>query len=271
MPECDFSMDNPPMWVNIPGLDKEDNIKAIFTSRHGGVSDIPYDTLNFSFQRKDSKENVLENFKRLSAKIGIPIEKMVLSKQVHGSTISIVDRRHCGMGLTREHTLGDTDGLITANKGVALVTFYADCTPVYLYDKKEGVTGLVHSGWRSTLENISAKAVIKMKKRFNCKAENIIIAIGPHINECCFEVGNDVYKSFINTFPDCRDMIEPYKNKWKADLSGIITRSLMREGIEERNIHDIKRCTVCEKELFFSYRGGKGNTGTAIALLMMTE
>jgi len=260
-----------PMWVNIPGLDKEPNIKAIFTTRHGGVSSAPYDTLNFSFQRNDRKENVFENFRRLLGKTGVPMDRMVLSKQVHGSTVSIVDERHCGMGFIKEHTLGDTDGLITASKGVALVTFYADCTPVYLYDKREGVIGLVHSGWCSTIANISAIAVKTMKNHFNCKSENIIAAIGPHINECCFEIGNDVYREFVEKLPFSRNMIKPYGEKWKADLSGIITQSLINESIDERNIYDIKRCTVCEKELFFSHRGEKGNTGTAIALLMMVD
>lgn len=260
-----------PMWVNIPGMDKEENIRAIYTTRHGGVSSAPYDTLNFSFQRKDRKENALENFRRLSEKTGIPMDRMVLSKQVHGSTVSIVDERHCGMGLTREHDLGDTDGLITASKGVALVTFYADCTPVYLYDKKEGVIGLAHSGWRSTVENISAKAVRKMKNIFGCKAENIMAAIGPHINECCFEIDSDVYREFISKLPFSRNMIVPFGEKWKADLSGIIAQSLILEGVDERNIYDIKRCTVCEKELFFSHRGEKGNSGTAAALLMMVD
>jgi YfiH family protein len=271
MIKCDYDMDNLPMWVPISGLEGEEGIKAIFTTRHGGVSSFPCDTLNFSFQRKDDKENVMENFRRLSEKTGIPMERMVLTKQVHGSTVCIADSRHCGMGLTREHTIGDTDGLITAVKGIALVTFHADCTPVYLYDKTQGVIGLVHSGWRSTLENITVKAVRKMIKRYNCKAGNIIVAFGPHINECCFEVGAVVHRSFVNTFPYCSDMIKPYNNKWKVDLSGIITKNLLREGLKENNIHDGKRCTMCEKELFFSYRGGKGNTGTAIALLMMNE
>ncbi|NLY18546.1 MAG: peptidoglycan editing factor PgeF [Clostridiaceae bacterium] len=264
-------MENLPMWVNIPGMDREENITAIFTTRHGGVSSAPYDTLNFSLHKKNKLENVLENFRRLSEKTGIPMDRMVLSKQVHGSTVSIVDKRHCGMGLTGERTLGDTDGLITGSKGVALVTFYADCVPVYLYDKKEGVIGLVHSGWRSTIENISAKAVEKMKSVFNCKPENITAAIGPHINKCCFEIGDDVYREFVSKLPFSKEMIKPSGEKWKADLSGIIARSLILEGIDKCNIHDIKRCTVCEKELFFSHRGGHGNSGTAIALFMMAD
>lgn len=261
----------PPMWVSIPGFEREEKIKAIYTTRHGGVSSFPYNTLNFSFQRDDSRENVMENFRRLSEEIGIPMERMVLSKQVHGSTICIAGREHLGMGLIKEHTLGDTDGLITAEKGVALVTFYADCTPVYLYDSVEGVIGLVHSGWRSTVANISGKAVKIMKEEFGCEGENIIAAIGPHISECCFEIGAEVYQMFTEAFPDCADMIKPCGQKWKADLSGIISRTLMQEGLTPQNIHDIKRCTVCEKELFFSHRGGKGNTGTGIALLMMSE
>jgi len=262
--------ENRPMWVSIPGMDKGD-IRAIFTTRHGGVSSFPFGTLNLSFQRGDSREIVIENFRRLSERTGISMEKMVLSRQVHGSEIKIVNKRHSGMGLATEHTLGETDGLITAERGVALVTFYADCTPIYLYDRVKNIIGLIHSGWRGTLLNISAKAVETMKREFNCKGENIIAALGPHIRKCCFEVGNEVYQDFLRVFPDCNSLMRPLNRKWVIDLSGIIISSLVKAGLDENQIQDIGRCTVCEKELFFSHRGGPGNTGTGAALLMMVE
>ncbi len=256
-----------PMWVPIPL--GHSGIKAIFTTRHGGVSGSPYNTLNLSFQRADSRENVLENYRRLSENLGIPLDKMVLSRQVHGSKVTVVDKSHCGMGLIRENTYGDTDGLVTCERGVALVTFYADCTPVYLYDPVAGAIGLVHSGWRSTLMNISAQAVWKMQEAFGCKPDNIIAVLGPHIRQCCFEVGSDVYRQFVQVFPDMQHTMKPVGEKWHIDLSGIIRHTLLQEGLTAGNIRDVGRCTVCEKELFFSHRGGKGSSGTGAALLMM--
>jgi len=256
-----------PMWVSIPLGDNR--IKAIFTTRHGGVSNPPYDTLNLSFQRADNRENVMENYRRLSQHSGIPMDTMILSRQVHGSTIAVVGKSQCGMGLLRESDYGDTDGLVTRDRGVALVTFYADCMPVYLYDPVSCAIGLVHSGWRSTLLNISAEAVRKMKEAFGCRPENMIAALGPHIRQCCVEVGEDVYRQFAEVFPDMRDCMVARKDKWHIDLSRIITRTLVREGLAWSNINDVDRCTVCEKELFFSHRGGKGNSGTGAALLMI--
>lgn len=259
--------DSNPMWVSIPLGDNR--IKAIFTTRHGGVSSSPYDTLNLSFQRADLRENVMENYRRLSQSLDISMERMILSRQVHGSVVTVVDKNHCGSGLLRESTFGDTDGLITAERGVALITFYADCTPVYLYDPVSQVIGLVHSGWRSTLLKISAEAVQKMREAFGCRPENIVAALGPHIHQCCFEVGADVYRQFAEAFPDMQHTMEQRGDKWHIDLSAIITHTLIREGLPLSNIHDVNRCTVCEREQFFSHRGGKGKSGTGAALLTM--
>lgn len=262
---------NSSMWVTIPGMDEPGKIKAFFSTRHGGVSSFPYHSLNLSFQRADSRENVLENFRRLSRQTGIAIERMVISKQVHGDTVSVVDKSHCGMGLISRHRLGETDSLITAEKNIALVTFHADCTPVYLYDRKKQVIGLVHSGWRGTLLEISAKTVDMMKQKFHCNGDDIVAAIGPHIRKCCFEVDMDVYQKFTAVFPEDRDRMIPCGEKWKIDLGGIIRRTLLKKGIKKEDIHDIQRCTVCEKELFFSHRGGFGKTGTGAAFFMMVE
>lgn len=255
------------MWVSIPLGDNR--IKAIFTTRHGGVSSPPYNSLNLNFQRADNKENVMENYRRLSERLGVPMEQMILSRQVHGSTVTVVDKSQCGMGLVRESDFGDTDGLVTCDRGVALVTFYADCMPVYLYDRVLNAIGLVHSGWRSTLLNISAKTVRKMKEAFGSRPENMTAVLGPHIRQCCFEVGEDVYRQFTEAFPDMQDTMMPRGEKWYIDLSRIVTRTLVQEGLPDDGIRDVNRCTVCEKELFFSHRGGKGNSGTGAALLMM--
>lgn len=261
---------SPPMWIPIP---VEGNIqaKAIFTTRHGGISSPPYNSLNLSFQRTDSQENVRKNFELLSKRTGIPIESMVLTKQVHGSEITVVNKRHRGMGIVKERTFGDSDGLITADKNVAIVTFHADCIPVYLYDSTKKVIGLVHSGWRSTLQKISAKAVRIMKDQLNCRSEDIGAVIGPCIRKCCFEVGVDVYEKFYRVFSNCDSSFIKDGNKRIIDLVGIVIDTLTNEGLGYANIHDVNRCTVCENELFFSHRGGQGISGTGAALFVMNE
>lgn len=261
--------DKKPMFITIPGLDDGAALKAIFTTRFGGVSSPPYDTLNLSFQRNDDRKNVMENYRLLSNETGIPLDNMVLTWQVHSDKISIVDRSHGGMGLVREHKLGYTDGLITSEKNIALVTIHADCVPVYLYDPVKSIAALIHSGWRGTLLNIAAKAVKLMKDVYKCRSGDIIAGIGPHIRKCCFIVHNDVYDLFLKEFPDYCDLFETSDGRYRIDLGGIITRTLTAEGLDMRNIHDIERCTVCEKELFFSHRGGYGNTGAGAAVLMM--
>lgn len=259
------------MWIPVP-LNSKLRAKAIFTTRHGGVSSHPYDSLNLSFHRGDSAENVMKNFKLLSEDIGIPMEYMVLTRQVHGSDITVVDKQHCGMGLLRERTFGESDGLITAERNVALVTFHADCVPVYLYDFKKGVIGLIHSGWRSTLQKISSKAVKIMKEEFNCNVSDIYAVIGPCIRKCCFEVGADVYEDFLRAFSGCSEaFFESGSGKRKIDLLYLIVNTLVNEGIPLENIHDMNICTVCEKELFFSHRGGQGRSGTGAAIFMMLE
>lgn len=258
-----------PMWIPIPVSDLK--AKAIFTTRNGGVSKFPYDSLNLSFQRDDKRENVTRNFQLLSENTGIPMEYMVLTSQVHGSDISIVNKEHCGMGLLRDRTFGQSDGLITADRNVALVTFHADCVPVYLYDSTKKVIGLIHSGWRSTLLKISAKAVKIMKEEFSCNSSDIRAVIGPCIRKCCFEVGRDVYEEFLKVFPNCTEAFADNGVKLKIDLVNIIINTLKGEGLSYTDIHDVNRCTVCEKELFFSHRGGRGISGTGAALFMMTE
>lgn len=263
-----YHEDNFPMWIPIP-VTGSMKAKAFFTTRHGGVSSPPYDTLNLSFQRPDKKENVIENFRRLSEKTGVPVENMVAARQVHGDVIAIVNSSHRGMGIIRKSTIGEADGLITADEDVALVTIHADCVPVYLYDPAEKVIALVHSGWRGTLLNIAAKAAEMMIKRFNCRSSNIHAVIGPHIRRCCFEVGAEVNLKFSGAFPNCLDLLEPSGEKFKIDLSEIIRRSLMETGLAEENILDVGRCTVCESTVFFSHRAGKGISGAGAGLFMM--
>ena len=253
--------------IQFKNLLKHKNITHCFTTRNGGVSKNEYQSLNLAFNKNDDKKNVYENFKRVSKAVGIDIENMVFSNQVHDNKIKIVNEKDRGKGIIRESDIIGIDGLITNAKKVALVTFYADCVPVFLYDPIKNVIGLVHSGWKGTVKEISKVAVIKMNQFFGSNYEDIEVVIGPSIGKCCFEVDQDVFLEFQKEISWSDLYCEKVDFKWYIDLKSIIKKSLMLKGIREENIFNSGICTKCNKDLFFSHRGDKGKTGTLAAII----
>ena len=123
-----------PRIIEIPGMKDIPELLQGYTTRFGGVSQAPYESLNLNFYKEDDPSRVMENFRLLSEELGVPLEDMVLSKQVHGSRILRVYNAHRGMGIVRERSYDPVDGLTTDIPGIMLVTYYADCVPLYFYD-----------------------------------------------------------------------------------------------------------------------------------------
>lgn len=239
------------------------------STRLGGVSTGECGSLNLGYNRKDEKDNVTENYRRICTALGIEPESMVFSKQVHDSRLRIVTPEDRGKGFSRDNDITDTDGLLTVTPGITLVTFYADCVPVFLYDPARKAAALVHSGWRSTLRNIAGKAAGRMISGFGCSPGGIVAVLGPSIGSCCFEVGEDVYRLFAEEFGGGEFYAPAGPGKWKIDLRAIITDELRREGLEAINIHNSGICTVCRRDLFFSHRGDRGATGSLAAFMQI--
>ena len=248
-------------------LNYEDRLTHCFTTRIGGVSSGECNTLNLGFNRKDTRENVKENFEKLCNALELDSSSMVFSNQVHDNKIRIVAMKDKGKGYTRESDIIGYDGLATAEKGITLVTFYADCVPVLLYDKKGRAAASVHSGWKSTLKSIAEQAVNTLKDGFEVDGRDLICVIGPSIGKCCFEVDADVYEEFAVLWPDEKYFTTTGTGKWKIDLREIIKDTLVRAGVPEENIHTSTVCTKCRRDLFFSYRGDNGKTGSLAALM----
>ena len=121
-----------------------------FSTRMGGASRGKFSTMNFSYSRGDAAEDVLENFTRMAAALGVERDRMVVSHQTHTVNLRRVTLEDAGKGVIRERDYRDIDGLITDVPGLTLVTFYADCVPLYLLDPVNRAIGLSHSGWRGT-------------------------------------------------------------------------------------------------------------------------
>lgn len=241
-----------------------------FTTRRGGVSSGECATLNLGFNRKDERENVLENYKRVARALSINYRNMVFSNQVHDNKIKNVNEEDRGKGIVSVSDIAGIDGLVTNCREVALVTFYADCVPVFFFDPTEKVIGVSHSGWRGTVKKIAAVTIQKMVSDYGCRPENIRIAIGPSIGQCCFEVGEEVYTEFAGQIPwseiYCKKTGE---SKWHIDLQGIIHRTLAETGVPGANITSAGICTKCNKELFFSHRGDNGKTGSLAGIIQL--
>ncbi|MCX7746812.1 MAG: peptidoglycan editing factor PgeF [Clostridia bacterium] len=251
-------------------LKHRDILTHCFTTRNGGVSEGDCFSLNLGLNRKDLKENVIENFKRVSDALGIDYKNFVFSNQVHDNKIKIVDESDRGKGLFIESNIIGYDGLVTNKKQVALVTFYADCVPIFFFDPLNEVIALAHSGWRGTVKEIGAEVLSTMKKNFGSQAEDIEVVIGPSIGDCCFEVGEEVYREFIGVFPwSCIFCKKTGEGKWHIHLQEIIKRCLVLWGLAEDKVLLSEMCTKCNSDTFFSYRGSNGKTGVQAAIMQL--
>jgi YfiH family protein len=262
--------DNGVELVKFSFLEKyEEFLVHCFTTRNGGVSQGECSTLNLGYNRNDKKENVTRNFKLVSEALNVSFENFVLSNQVHDNRIKIVNKGDRGKGIIKKSDIIGFDGLITNEKDVALVTFYADCIPIYMIDIKKEVIALLHSGWRSTYREISMEALEIFEGTYNSNLNDIIVLIGPSIYDCCFEIDRDVLDLFIDKFSLTKEYYSKRDDKWILKLQKIIVDTLIARGINKKNIFNSKLCTKCNKKYFFSHRGDKGKTGALSAIMQL--
>ncbi len=257
-------------YITFPKLEKTGVTNHLFSTRIGGISEGKYSTMNLSFNNGDLRESVIENYLRLCELINIDINDLVLSQQTHTDNVLVATKNDCGTGIFKE-SFKDIDGLITNQKGVALVTQYADCTPLVFCDPVKKVVATSHAGWRGTVKEIGKKTVEKMQIEFGCNPKNIIAGIGPCINKCCYEVDDPVYNELIKLdYLDLSSVLFPKENgKYMLDLVQTNKQILLSAGLAEENIDLSDICTCCNAEFLHSHRatnGERGNLALIIAL-----
>jgi YfiH family protein len=162
------------------------NVTNASTTRHGGVSPAPYDSLNLGGSTEDAPENVDANRAKLSLLTSHDLESVAWAGQVHGNTVAIVDAGDAG------RRFESTDALVTNAVEVSIVILTADCAAVSLYDPIKRAIGLVHAGWRGTVAGVASHAIERMMNTFGTDPTDLIAGIGPSIGPCCYEVGSDV-------------------------------------------------------------------------------
>ena len=239
-----------------------------FSTRRGGVSASPWDTLNLGVGRGDDDACVQENYRRFCAVIGVDAEKCVLSKQVHEANVRVVTEADCGKGLRRARDYDSVDGMICAVPDVPLTVFSADCNVILLYDPVRRAAGAAHAGWRGTALGIAQRTVEAMVSRFGCDPAQIRAAIGPAIGPCCFETDGDVPAALRSALGrDAEPFMHWNGQKWHIDLKGVNALWLHRAGVAQIDVCSC--CTACRGDLFWSHRRLGNARGAQAAMICL--
>lgn len=242
-----------------------------FSTRLGGVSPAPWDSLNLGANRGDSPANVEENFRRFCAAVGTDPDRLVKNHQVHGDLVRPVTGADV-MSSPSAPGLFEADGLITDQPGLCLTIFSADCIPVLLYDPKKRVIAAAHAGWRGTALGIAARAAQRMEADYGCRPGDIRAAIGPGISPCCFETHADVPQGLrAGLGRDAEPFIRPLaqEGKFSVDLKGANALWLRRAGLLPEHIALCTACTACDQEHFWSHRRMGSARGSLAAVIQL--
>lgn len=261
-------------YLTFPSLEESGLVKHLITTRLGGVSTGELATMNLSFTRGDREENVSENYRRIGRVLGCRPEDMVASHQTHTVNIRHVTAADRGKGIVIPRDYEDTDGLMTDEKGIALVTFYADCVPLLLLDPVHHAIGLAHSGWRGTVGRMGKRMTEAMAEAFGSRPSELIAAVGPSICQECYEVGEEVAEQFHELFGGsghCGEIVTRGKaeGKYQLDLWQANRLILEEAGIPHGSISVTDICTCHNSDYLFSHRGSGGHRGNMGVFLML--
>lgn len=257
------------VWLTSPLLDSCNAVLHGFSTRKGGVSKAPWDTLNLGVGRGDDPADVRENYHRFCACIGVDDRRAVLTKQIHQDTVRVATAADAGKGLYAERDY-TADALITNERNLPLVVFSADCGILLFHDPVTNCIGACHAGWRGCALGIVGKTVRELHRVYGAEPRNLRAAIGAAIGPCCFETNGDVPQAMRAALgADAEPYLEPHGRKWHVDLSGLNRQWLLNAGVAPEHIDSCGLCTACHPEWFWSYRKTGNARGAQIALIAL--
>lgn len=231
--------------------------------RKGGVSPVPWDSLNLGGLSGDTRENIIENRKRIFSCFDLPVESIFDVWQVHGNRVICTEKIR---SLDKEHE--KADAIFTDRPGITLFMRFADCVPLFFYDPVKNVIGIAHAGRIGTLNRIAADCVETMANVYGSKPETILAGIGPSIGPDHYEVKDDVASDAEACFSSTDGILREasdgtiYLNLWESNR-----RILIESGVQHIEVAEI--CTACNTVDWYSHRAEKGNTGRFGALLAL--
>lgn len=230
-------------------------VKHAFSSRTGGVSKHPYDSLNLAYHVGDRRDDIVTNHKLLANEVRYDFKKLVFMDQIHSDKVHVVDEN--------SFCVPSCDALVTNVPEIPLMVMSADCAPVLLFDPTTQTIAAAHVGRAGAFGNILKNVIETMRERFGTSAEDIEVAVGPNIKVCCYEVGEKERNEAENLGYGFAIQEK------KLDIDAIIAHQLQSYGVLEEHIEFLPHCTRCESSTFFSYRANK-TTGRNAAVIVIS-
>lgn len=225
---------------------------------------------NYALHVGDDPEQVITNRQWLAQSLSFPFESWTCGEQVHRDHIELVTNGDRGKGReTRDSAFACTDGLITDESDILLASFYADCVPLLFYSPDLDLIGVAHAGWKGTAANIGVSMIEKFLK-LGADKKQILVAIGPSIGSCCYEVDDRVMEPLHHLLPDAfsQSVFKPARGgHYRLDLKKANEHLLLSIGLAHNQILVSGRCTQCEGTLFFSHRREATDAGRMVAFI----
>ncbi len=234
-----------------------------FSTRRGTGDGRSVDPFNLGYTEWDHTDRVDQNRRRFLAALNLPEDTLFTLRQVHSNRVHIINK------ILGHWNPPEGDALLTRLEGVSIAVQAADCLPLLIADPQNNAVAAVHSGWKGTLEQIVTKAILAMKKAFRSDPGNLLVAMGPGIRSCCYEVGPEVSLLFDQKHPGAELAVAAAgrSGKFHLDLPKTLKIQLRAAGIQSQNIYDIGLCTCCHTDILFSYRAEGARSGRMLAAI----
>lgn len=254
-------------WYFFDLLAEEKGLIQAVVTRKGGISPHPWASLNMATTVGDSRENVLENRRRIQQALGLQRQRFFDVWQVHGTNV-VATRSPRLPGEAHQKA----DAMLTDHPEVALLMLFADCVPIFLYDPIHRAIALVHAGWQGTVAWVVRHAVLRMKENYGTKPQDLLAGIGPSICQKHYEVGEEVVERVRTEFQQSDGLLSyPENGRAHFDLWRANRQILLECGLKSDHIQVAEICTVEDPTRWYSHRGERGKTGRFGAVLALRQ
>lgn len=256
-------------YFRIPLLEDTGLVRAVFSTRLGGVSPAPYASMNLSWNRGDDPANTQANYEIFCRAMGWDPARVAQCHLIHSTIVLEAGEEDLGRITSSDHAPArEGDGFITDRRDIVLRQTFADCVPIWLLDPVRKAVAMLHAGWRGTVAGMAARGVEALAARYGSDPRDILAAVGPSIHPCCFAIRDDVADPLEASFPGA-GLVIPGTDQPRGDLQKCNELWLRKAGVLPEHIAMSGLCTSCSTDLFFSHRAEKGKCGVMAGMIAL--
>lgn len=245
-----------------PLLKEQQKLTHAFTTRLGGASRAPLESFNLGRHIEDDadRKDAMVNRERLCKALSLEFKNLVVPGQVHSNNVTWLT------SIDETPDIKAVDGIATRIEEQPMLLHFADCVPVILVARKQRLACIMHAGWRGTASAIVLQGV-KLLVSHGADTNEMVAAVGPAIETCCYPTSEDVAQQLLSTVKDTNGLVDRNSEQPRPDLKAINARQLLEAGVDKVDVSNL--CTACNPQIFYSHRQSGGKTGRQGALVCL--